>query len=280
MSEKINLNYKKLFITVLFIVLLTEFVGMKNLKVGVITIAFFPMLYAVIIGILITPDLLGKKINALKSLIGEKEIEIAGEIVGISLIMLGVRYGTLVGPNLDQIINSGWAFVAQEFGHIVAPLFVLPIAIFMGMKREAIGAATSISREPSLGVILEKYGTDSPEGNGVLATYLIGTVLGTIFFGILGSVAKYSGLHPYALAMACGVGSGSMTTAAASSLAISIPEMSDTILAYAATSNMLSGITGVNFLIFVTLPFSNWFYDKLISIKYSSDKKSLIKESK
>ena len=135
------------------------------------------------------------------------------------------------------------------------------------MNREAIGAATSISREPSLGVILEKYGTDSPEGNGVLGTYLVGTVIGTIFFGVLGSVCIYSGLHPYALAMACGVGSGSMTTAAASSLAVAVPDMADTILAYAATSNMLSGITGVNFLIFVTLPFSNWFYKRLVVIR-------------
>ena len=36
--------------------------------------------------------------------------------------------------------------------------------------------------------------------------------------------------------------------------------MKDTILAYAATSNMLSGITGVNFLIFITLPLTNKMY--------------------
>ncbi|MBU5483635.1 DUF3100 domain-containing protein [Clostridium sp. MSJ-11] len=275
MKEKINKNYKKIFLVVMIISLVTEWIGSRNIEIGVVKIALFPMLYAVIIGILITPDLLGKKIKSLQKVIGEKEMGIAGELVGISLILLGVRYGTLVGPNLDKIISVGWAFLAQEFGHIVAPLLALPMAIFAGMNREAIGAATSIGREPSLGVISEKYGIDSPEGNGVLGTYLVGTVLGTIFFGILGSVCIYSGLHPYALAMACGVGSGSMTTAAASSLAVAVPEMGDTILAYAATSNMLSGITGVNFLIFVTLPFSNWFYDKLIRIR---DKKKVAKE--
>ncbi|MEW9096584.1 MAG: DUF3100 domain-containing protein [Clostridiaceae bacterium] len=275
MKEKINKNYKKIFLVVMIISLITEWIGARNIQIGSIKIALFPMLYAVIIGILITPDLLGKRMKSLQKAIGEKEMGIAGELVGISLILLGVRYGTLVGPNLDKIISVGWAFLAQEFGHIVAPLLALPMAIFAGMNREAIGAATSIGREPSLGVISEKYGIDSPEGNGVLGTYLVGTVLGTIFFGILGSVSIYSGLHPYALAMACGVGSGSMTTAAASSLAVAVPEMADTILAYAATSNMLSGITGVNFLIFVTLPFSNWFYDKLIRIR---DKKKVAKE--
>lgn len=275
MKEKINANYKKVFLVVMIIALITEWIGTRSIQIGIVKIAFFPMLYAVIIGILITPDLLGKKIKLLKEAVGPKEMGIAGELVGISLILLGVRYGTLVGPNLDKIITAGWAFAAQEFGHIVAPLFALPIAVFLGMNREAIGAATSISREPSLGVISEKYGIDSPEGSGVLGTYLIGTVLGTIFFGVLGSVAKYSGLHPYALAMACGVGSGSMTTAAASSLAVAIPEMADTILAYAATSNMLSGVTGVNFLIFVTMPFSNWYYNKLIAIR---DNKKSAKE--
>ncbi|WP_315121641.1 DUF3100 domain-containing protein [uncultured Clostridium sp.] len=276
MKEKINKNYKKIFLVVMIISLVTELIGARNLEIGVVKIAFFPMLYAVIIGMLITPDLLGKKIKSLQKFVDKEEMGIAGELVGISLILLGVRYGTLVGPNLDKIISVGWAFLAQEFGHIVAPLLALPMAVFAGMNREAIGAATSIGREPSLGVISEKYGIDSPEGNGVLGTYLVGTVLGTIFFGILGSVCIYSGLHPYALAMACGVGSGSMTTAAASSLAVAVPEMADTILAYAATSNMLSGITGVNFLIFVTIPFSNWFYERLIKIR---DKKKVAKEN-
>ncbi|MGL4392022.1 MAG: DUF3100 domain-containing protein [Fusobacteriaceae bacterium] len=265
MLEKLGLNFKKVLLVGAIIVVATEMIGAINIQIGAVRIALFPMLYAVIIGLIISPQILGSKISKLKSIVGNKEVGIAGEVVGIALIMLGIRYGTLVGPNLEKIITSGWAFIAQEFGHIVAPLIALPLAILLGMKREAIGAATSICREPSLGVITEKYGIDSPEGSGVLGTYLVGTVLGTIYFGILGSVSIFSGLHPYALAMACGVGSGSMTTAAASSLAAVVnPSMSETVLAYAATSNMLSGITGVNFLIFVTLPLSNFIYSKLV----------------
>lgn len=132
------------------------------------------------------------------------------------------------------------------------------------MKREAVGATASISREPSLGVISEKYGINSPEGSGVLGTYLMGTVLGTIYFSFLGSVSIYSGLHPYALGMACGVGSGSMMTAASASLSAMVPKsMEQTILSYAATSNMMSSITGIIFLVFVSLPFTNFMYAKL-----------------
>lgn len=251
----------KVVIVSAIIVVVTEMIGKIAIPVWKVSIVLFPMLYAVVIGLFITPDLLGKKITVLKKLVDQKEIKWAGELVGMGLLILGVRYGTLAGPNFQKIISAGPAFLAQEFGHILSPIVALPLALIWGMKREAVGATTSISREPSLGVIGEKYGIDSPEGSGVLGTYLIGTVIGTIVFGILGSVSIYSGIHPYALGMACGVGSGSMMTAAAAALAEMVPpEMSSTVIAYAATSNMLSGITGVNFLIFITLPLTNKMY--------------------
>jgi hypothetical protein len=261
-------NSKKYFInaflTCAVIVIICEFIGQRNVGIGSFTMALFPMLYAVIIGLIITPDLLGKKIPVFKKFINEKEINIAGEVVGIALVMLGIKYGTTVGPNIQNIVQAGPAFIAQEFGHILAPIVALPLALLFGMKREAVGATASISREPSLGVISEKYGINSPEGSGVLGTYLMGTVLGTIYFSFLGSVSIYSGLHPYALGMACGVGSGSMMTAASASLSAMVPKgMEQTILSYAATSNMMSSITGIIFLVFVSLPFINFLYDKL-----------------
>jgi len=64
--------------------------------------------------------------------------------------------------------------------------------------------------------------------------------------------------------MACGVGSGSMMTAASASLSAMVPKgMEQTILSYAATSNMMSSITGIIFLVFVSLPLTNFLYDKL-----------------
>lgn len=205
----------KVIITSLIIVIISEMIGKIAIPVWKVSIILFPMLYAVVIGLFITPDLLGKKIKALRKLVDQEEIVLAGELVGMGLLILGVKYGTLAGPNIQKILTAGPAFLAQECGHLLSPLVALPLALLLGMKREAVGATSSISREPSLGVISEKYGINSPEGSGVLGTYLIGTVIGTIIFGILGSVSIYSGIHPYALGMACGVGSGSMMTAAA-----------------------------------------------------------------
>jgi len=258
----------KLVSAVALIVVLCEVLGIKKIPVGPGSIVLLPMLYAVILGILITPKLLGGKLKLLKTTIGDEEIKKAGDFVMISLLFLGVKYGTLVGPNILKVIEAGPALLLQELGNLATPFIALPIAIALGLKREAIGACVSICREPTLGVIGEKYGMDSPEGNGVLGTYMVGTVAGTIFFGFLGSLAINTGIHPYALAMASGVGSGSMMAASSSALAASVsPELKDTVLAYAATSNMLTGVTGIYSVIFLAVPFTNWYYDKLSAFK-------------
>ena len=258
--------FLKLYLTVLLIVIVTEMIGILTFSVGPGQVVLLPMLFAVVIGILITPQLLGKVFGFLKGIISMEEVELAGPMVMLSLLPLGVKYGTLVGPNIVQVVKAGPAFLLQEIGNLGTIFIALPLALLLGMGREAVGATASISREPTLGVIGERYGISSPEGTGVLGTYLTGTVFGTIFFGLLGALSVNTGLHPYALAMACGMGSGSMMTAASGSLAEAVPEMKDTILAYAATSNMLTGVTGLYSVIFLGLPLVNFLYDKLAPI--------------
>ena len=260
--------FLRLFLTVLVIVMASEAFGIKKISVGPGAVVLLPMLYAVIIGLLITPDLLGKPIRVLRKAISKDEIELAGAMVMLALLPLGVKYGTLVGPNIVKIIQAGPAFLLQELGNLGTIAIALPVALLLGMKREAVGATVSICREPTLGVIGERYGMNSPEGTGVLGTYMMGTVFGTIFFGLLGSFATGTGLHPYALAMASGMGSGSMMTAASSSLAMAVdPAMKETILAYAATSNMLTGVTGMYSVIFFALPITNFFYEKFDKLR-------------
>jgi hypothetical protein len=255
--------FARLLLTALVIVIISELIGTKTINVGIASIVLLPMLYAVVMGMLITPDVLGKSIAALEKVISSEEVALAGPLVTLALLPLGVKYGFLVGPAIGQVVKAGPAFILQELGNLGTVLIGLPIALMLGLRREAIGATVSICREPTLGIIAERYGINSPEGTGVLATYLVGTILGTIFYAILGSIATLTKLHPYALAMACGMGSASMMTASASALAATVPEMADTILAYAATSNMLTGIDGVYAEIFLALPLVNWLYAKI-----------------
>ena len=111
-------TFIKLMIITTLIVVICELIGEHTLKFGAVALILFPMLYAVIIGIFITPDLLGKKIKLLKKHVGQKEITLAGEMVGIALVLLGIKYGSTVGPNLGKIFEAGPAFIAQEFGQI------------------------------------------------------------------------------------------------------------------------------------------------------------------
>ena len=61
----------------------------------------------------------------------------------------------------------------------------LPIAMLLGMKREAFGATVSICREPSLGLINERYGANSPEFLGCMGTYMVGNLFGAVFLEFL-----------------------------------------------------------------------------------------------
>lgn len=219
------------------------------------------MLYALIMGIFTAPKFL--------KIVNLKDMNDASSLIGITLMLLMARYGTLVGPTLPEILKASPALVLQEFGNLGTVLLGIPVAMYFGLKREAIGAAHSIAREPNVALIGERYGLDSAEGRGVMGVYISGTVFGTIFFGILASLAAaYLPVHPYALAMAAGVGSASMMTAAVGSLTVMYPDMAEQIAAFGAASNMLSGLDGVYMSIWMALPLSEWLYKRIYKFKY------------
>ena len=144
-----------------------------------------------------------------------------------------------------------------------------PLAVFFGLKRETIGAAHSIAREPNIALVGERYGLDTPEGRGVMGVYISGTVFGTIFFGLMASFCAALGIfHPYALAMASGVGSASMMSSAVGALAVMYPQMADQLAAFGAASNMLSGLDGLYMSIWLALPLTEYLYKKCCIVKY------------
>lgn len=245
----------------LILVIIAELIGIIKFKVGPGTIVLLPMLYALIFGILLSPKFL-KVVNM-------KDMTDANSLITVTLMLLMARYGTLIGPSLPKIIQSGPALILQELGNLGTLLLGIPIAVLLGLKREAIGAAHSVAREPNVALIGDVYGLDSAEGQGVMGVYICGTVFGTIFFGLLASfAAAYLPFHPYALAMAAGVGSASMMTAAVGSLSAMYPDMANMLQAYGAASNMLSGLDGLYMSLWIALPASEWLYKKMHIIKY------------
>ena len=247
----------KLHIIALGVVLVSEIIGKHTFDIGIGTIVLLPMLFALIIGILTTPKFL--KIS------GEKEMKEAGRLISVTLMLLMAKYGTTIGPTIDTVIKSSPALILQEFGNLGTVFLGIPLGIFLGLKREVIGGAHSISREPNVALIAEKYGLDSPEGEGVLGVYIVGTVFGTIFMGIIASLlATSTPLHPLSLAMASGVGSASMMTASVGSLVELYPNMANEITAFGAASNLLSGLDGVYMSVFLAIPLAEKIYSKMM----------------
>lgn len=246
----------KLHLTVLLITLAAEFIGAKQFKLGPGIILLLPMLYAIIVGAMLT----NKKLK----LFSLEDSETASPIITIAIFFLIAKIGVTIGPNIMIILKSGPALVLQEFGNALKTFIALPIGLALGLNRELIGATHSIDREPNVALISERFGLDSPEGFGVLGVYIMGTLFGTVFLGLFAAyMASVTPLHPYALAMACGVGSGSMMAASSGSLIHIYPEMEQQIIAYAGASNLLSLGLGVYLSIFIYLPLTEWLYKVL-----------------
>lgn len=259
-KAKTILKFWPLHLTVLAITLIFEYINTITIPTPLGNILLLPMLFAMVAGLIIY---LIKPIKWVKD--EASNVSDTFVVVGISVFLAKVSITS--GIELPKIFAAGPALILQEFGNLGTIILALPFALLFGFKREAIGMTNSIGREPNVGLIASKYGLNSPEGRGVMTTYIVGTLVGTIFMGVMANFLGVSGiLHPYALAMACGVGSGSMMAASSASLAASFPEMADQITAYAATSNVLSTADGIIMTVFLGLPMCEWLYKKLSPI--------------
>jgi len=242
---------------VLGLVVITEFIGVKKFNIGFGSIALFPMLYALILGGIISYPKL--------KLLSEKEMSVASSFLGVSFLLMVSKMATMLGPSIMKVLNEGWALIFQEIGHFLGTVvFALPIAVLLGMKRESIGATYSISRENNLAIISEKFGVESPESRGAIGVYIVGTLFGAIYIGLLASVLGSTGIfHPIALAMGSGVGSGSMMAAASGALTVIFPAFKDDIVVFAGAANLATSILGTFVCAFISLPLTERLYNWL-----------------
>jgi hypothetical protein len=231
--------------------------------VGPGKIVLQPMLWAIFVGAVVAA--FGQRLPAGMGVDTAMQARISGYLPSALLPFLA-KLGLMVGGALPQVREAGWALVFQEFGHFFGTMAIgLPLALLLGIKREAIGATFSVGREPSLAIIGERFGMNSPEGRGVMAEYITGTVIGALFVALLaGFITSLGIFDPRSLAMGAGVGSGSMMAAGVGAIASQqTPDMAHQVAALAAAANLLTTVVGVYFTLFISLPTTIWLYGRL-----------------
>ena len=240
-------------------------IGVIDIKItDTISFLLLPLIYSLVMGLVLY---LAKSIK----FVGPEQAKVAE---GVMVLLIGVLLAKLAissGQSISAIFQVGPALIFQLLGDL-GTLIALPVALFLGFRREVIGMASSICREPNLGIIIDKYGFKSPEARGVLAIFVIGSIIGTPFISLLSSLCtSLIPYHPYAFAMASGIGSASMNAAALVPLVHLHPDMATQLEAFAGCSNILSFCLGIYMCMFVSLPIAERLYKWLSPILGKGD---------
>lgn len=253
--DKLKKEYR-IYVVAFIILIIADLIGTFMIPIGPGMLIIFPIFYGILLGLLLGPNLIG--------FFKKEEVKAAAPLVLVAIAPFIARIGILAGGNMSKLVELGPAIIFAEFGNLLTVIIALPIALLLGFKREAIGATHSINRETNLALINNVYGPDSTEMRGTLSIYIIGGLIGTIYFGFLATLVASTGFfHPYALGIASGVGAGIMMASATTSLAHVYPEFAEEILMLGGASDMLTGITGLYVALFIALPLANKLYSVL-----------------
>lgn len=255
LGERLKTEWK-IYLAAFIFIIIADSIGQIKIPLGPGTLILFPIFYSIFLGILSGPQVL--------KIFKKKEVKAASKLVIVCICPFIAKLGINAGASIETVISAGPALLLQEFGNLGTIFFSLPVALLLGLKRESIGACHSINRETNLALMQDMFGPDSAEARGSLSIYIIGGMVGTIFFGFMATVIASTGLfHPYALGMASGVGAGILMASATASLQAFYPAMADQIGALASASETISGIDGIYMAIFIGVPLCKWLYKVL-----------------
>lgn len=250
----------KLHLSVLLIFLISQYIGeLKYSLFNQVTIILLPMIYALIISVILYKSSKITWINI-------KQSKTASIIMLIIIGPLIAKLSIISGQNINMLIDVGPLIILEQLGDLGAIIIGLPLAIILGFKREAIGMTSSICREPQMAVIIDKYGFNSPETKGFMIVYIIATVLGALILSILVPIlANIIPLHPYSYAIACGIGSTSMSVAGISALTSLYPQIQNQLMAFTSIANIIALILSIYIYMFISLPLTEKIYEKIKS---------------
>ena len=223
LRARIKVEWKSYLVAALFTVI-AEYIGTVKLKVGPGMIILFPVFYAIILGMLSGPQVMQWFDN--------RHVKAASKLVIVGICPFVVNLGITAGANMDMILHAGPALLVHGFGNLLGIFFGLPLAMLLGLHREAIGATSSLNREYHLALINSAYGSDSDEASGSMAIYIVGGILGTIYFGMMATALGLTGWFD-----------------------------ANTITAMASAANTIAGITGIYITLFLAIPLTDKLYN-------------------
>lgn len=263
---KVNYDYKTvkdrfkvewlIFALAYVFVIIAELIGRKEFKFGAGMFILFPIFYTIILGVMSGPQVF--------KIIDEKHVKAASKLVVIGICPFIAKLGITAGSNIDIILETGPILLLHGFGTLLCIFIALPVAILLGMKREAVGACFSLNREYHMALINNAYGPDSDEARGSLSVYIVGGMIGTIYFGFMATVVAATGLFsPEALGLGSGVGAGIMMASSSASLVAIYPESADVISTLASAGETIAGVTGIYINMFIGIPLCSKLYDFL-----------------
>lgn len=252
LMDRIRSEWKIYLLGFIFI-LIADNIGQIKIPVGKGTFILFPIFYAIILGVCCGPEVL--------KIVENKHVKAASKLVVVGIAPFIAKLGITAGANFETIFSAGPAVLLHGFGNVLGIFLSLPIAILLGMKREAVGACFSINREYHMALINNIYGSDSAEARGSLSIYIVGGMIGTIYFGLMASAVAMTGIfRPEALGLASGVGAGIMMASSSASLCEIYPESAETIKTLVSVGETMSGITGIYINMFLAIPLCDRLY--------------------
>lgn len=255
LKERIRAEWKVYLLAFLFI-LIADNIGQIEIPFGKGKFILFPIFYAIILGVISGPQV--------TKIVNNKHVKAASKLVVVGIAPFIVKLGITAGANIETIWNAGPAVLLHGFGNLFGIFLALPVALLLGMKRESVGACFSINREYHMALINNIYGPDSAEARGSLSIYIVGGMIGTIYFGLLASAVAMTGLfEPEALGLASGVGAGIMMASSSASLCAIYPDAAETIKTLASVGETMAGITGIYINMFLAIPLCDKLYQIL-----------------
>lgn len=135
LQERLRQEYKLYLLAFVFIVI-ADGIGVIKLPIWKGTFILFPIFYAILMGVCAGP--------CVTKFIKRKEVKAASKLVIVAICPFIVKLGVNAGASLETVISAGPALLLQEIGNLGTIFLALPIALLLGLKREAIEPHTQL----------------------------------------------------------------------------------------------------------------------------------------